>query len=94
MIVVTSSAVTVSVAREQSMTTRHFVTVLVTTAEYLMVAIAAPVMGKVYAHQVNENLKLTNVKSCLKTMRNKRGFMDKGKLHIPDASEEINTNSL
>ena len=66
MIVVTRSEVTVSVAREQSMTTRHFVRVLVTTAEYLMVAIAAPVMGKVYAHQVKENLKLTKHTSYLK----------------------------
>jgi len=60
MIVVTSSAVTVSVAREQSMTARHFVAVLVMAVEYLTVAIAAPVMGKVYAHHANENLKLTN----------------------------------
>lgn len=47
MMVVTSSPVTVSVERVQSMTTRHFVTTVLTMIEYLIVAIAAPVIGKV-----------------------------------------------
>lgn len=56
--VVTSNAPTVSVATEQRKTFKVFVTTFFTTFEYLMVAIAAPVIGKVYAHQANENLQI------------------------------------
>ena len=55
-IVETSRAVTVSIATTESVTERVRVTIFVTTFEYLMVAVAATVMGKVYAHQANENL--------------------------------------
>lgn len=47
MIVVTSNAATVSVATMQRVTVKVLVTVLVTAVEYLMVATAAAVIGKV-----------------------------------------------
>lgn len=46
-IVVTRRAVTTSVAVRESMTDRAWVTTLVISLEYLIVATAAPVMGKV-----------------------------------------------
>lgn len=54
--VVTSRAVTVSVEITERITARAWVTPEVTSFEYLTVAMAAPVIGKVYAHQANENL--------------------------------------
>lgn len=48
------------IAVAESRTDRVCVTVFVTSAEYLIVAIAAPVMGKVYAHQARENLLIQN----------------------------------
>ena len=56
MMVVTSSAKTTNVAMAQRITHMTWVIVLLTTVAYLMVAIAAPVIGNVYAHQDNENL--------------------------------------
>nr|GMC96385.1 hypothetical protein Iba_chr05cCG17580 [Ipomoea batatas] len=49
MMVVTSSAVTASVDMAQNMTARIFDTVVDIADEYLMVAMAAPVMGKVFS---------------------------------------------
>lgn len=56
MIVVANKAVTVSVEITDSAIERDCVTQLVTSMEYLIVAIDAPVIGNVYAHHASENL--------------------------------------
>lgn len=56
-IVDTRRAVTVSVETTVSVTASACVTIVVTSFEYRIVAIAAPVIGNVYAHQASENLK-------------------------------------
>lgn len=60
MIVVTKRDPTMTVAMTERRTARTCVTIFVTSVEYLMVAMAAPVMGKVYAHQASENLMIQN----------------------------------
>lgn len=60
MIVVTRRDVTMIIAVAESRTDKICVTIFVTSAEYFIVAIAAPVMGKVYAHQASENLLIQN----------------------------------
>nr|GMC67118.1 hypothetical protein Iba_chr02eCG12020 [Ipomoea batatas] len=55
MMVVTSRKVTVSEAAALRITARDFVSVLVTTEEYLMVAMAAPVIGNVNCSEYNTN---------------------------------------
>lgn len=54
--VVMRRIVTMIVAVRESMTARACVTTFVTSFEYLMVVMAALVIGKVYAHHAKENL--------------------------------------
>lgn len=60
MIVVTRRDATMIIAVTESRTDRTCVNVFVTSLEYLIVAMAAPVIGKVYAHQASENLLIQN----------------------------------
>nr|GMC64802.1 hypothetical protein Iba_chr02dCG8310 [Ipomoea batatas] len=55
MMVVTSRKVTVTEAAALRITARDFVSVLVTTEEYLMVAMAAPVIGNVRRRHADRN---------------------------------------
>ncbi|MFS7937058.1 hypothetical protein Hanom_Chr05g00423051 [Helianthus anomalus] len=55
-IVVMSKPKTVRVAITERVTDKILVKVFVTSFVYRIVAIAAPVIGKVYAHQANENV--------------------------------------
>ena len=52
---------TASVETAENMTARTWVTPFVTSFEYLMVAMAMPVIGKVYAHHDNENLYIQEI---------------------------------
>lgn len=54
--VVTSKEVTTSVEIAVKIKAKVLVTQFVTSFEYLRVAIAAPVIGNVYAHHANENV--------------------------------------
>ena len=60
MIVVTRRDATMIIAVTESRTDRTCVNVFVTSVEYLIVAMAAPVIGKVYAHHASENLIIRN----------------------------------
>lgn len=61
MIVVTSTAVTVSVATTHRMRAKLLVAMVGTAFEYLIVATAAAVIGNVYAHHASENLQGKNI---------------------------------
>lgn len=59
-----SRAVTVKVEIAESPTESDWVNTFLTSIEYLMVAVEAPVIGKVYAHHASENLmKQKNVRN-------------------------------
>jgi len=55
-VVAASRAITVNAETADSPQERDLVNTFVTFAVYLMVAIEAPVIGKVYAHHAKENL--------------------------------------
>lgn len=92
MMVVTSRAVTVKVEMAESPTESDCVSTLVTFMEYLMVAIEAPVIGKVYAHQASENLSNQDLSQRQRHKQQHKSRLRKR--NVPEASEEINPHSL